>query len=730
MLDTSIPLCRWRRIAFHRLPHTLPHLMGSSHFLLALTLGFAVALNFSCRHVPAGNPPPRASIELNDGWNFCFGAEHGAAALAGAVTGWPTVRLPHTWNAVDGADGGGDYARGSGWYVRRFRVDPAWSGRRVFIQFDGANRTATVHLNGRKLGVHAGGFARFRFDLTDALKFDADNLLVVEVNNAEDGLAPVTADFTFFGGIYRGVRLLALDPLHVDVMNHAADGVFVTPGDVSAARADFHVAVDVRNDSASPMQAVARTIIRDAAGSAVAAREESTAIAANATIRLEQKFTLANPRLWNGRRDPHQYSAEVSIVTDGRVRDQVTQRFGLRSFRVDPDQGFFLNGSHVALHGVNRHQDRAGKGWAISPADEREDFAIVEEIGANAIRVAHYPQSSLWYDLADEHGLVVWAEIPVVNEVPDTAAYLDNAREQLRELIRQNYNRPAICFWSVGNETREVGETSGRAQVNGVASNRVIADLAQLAKQEDPTRLSTYASHHRGEDARNFHTDVLGFNKYQGWYGGAADEFARWADDVHQRFPTLRFGMSEYGAGANIRQHELGGKKPVPGGSWHPEEYQALYHEIWWAAIRARPYLWGTYLWNLFDFAADMRTEGEAPGMNDKGLVTYDRAIRKDAFYFYKANWNPAPMIYVAGRRFAERPAGPTEIKVYSNAPEVELFLNGASAGRVVSEDHVFRWQVNLVPGANRVAAQTVAAPALRDECVLTGVSAPISPAR
>ena len=699
--------------------------MGFSRFFLALTIAIAGGLTFSCRHIPADHAAPiRASVDLNEGWKFHLGAGHESVALAGDVAAWPDVRLPHTWNAADGADGGGDYVRGAGWYVRRFRVDPAWAGRRVYIQFDGANRIATVYLNGRKIGRHAGGFARFRFDLTEGLKRDGDNLLAVEVNNADDGLAPVSADFTFFGGLYRGVHLLALDPLHVDVMDHAADGVFITPTKVSAEAAEFTVAVDLRNDSARPAQATARIVIRDAAGTAVATRDEAAEIAAGSTVRLKPTFSVAHPHLWNGRQDPHQYSAEVSVSAEGRLHDQVRQHFGLRSFQVDPEQGFFLNGAHLALHGVNRHQDRAGKGWAISPADDREDFAMIEEIGANTIRVAHYPQSSLWYDLADERGMVVWAEIPVVNEVLDTEAYLDNAREQLRELIRQNYNRPAICFWSVGNETREVGETSGRASVNGVASNRVIADLAQLAKQEDATRLSTYASHHRGEDARNFHTDVLAFNKYQGWYGGAAGEFAGWADDVHRRFPALRFGMSEYGAGANIRQHEFGGIKPVPGGPWHPEEYQAFYHEVWWQAIQARPYLWGTYVWNMFDFASDMRAEGEAPGMNDKGLVTYDRRTRKDAFYYYKANWNPEPMIHLAGRRFAERPVGETEIKVYSNAAEVELFVNGASAGRMRSDNCIFRWQVELAAGANRIVAQAVGARALRDECVLIGVAA------
>ncbi len=707
--------------------------MGIPRLILAPTLRPACILIFACalfagRLLAADDAPIRRTAPLTEDWGFRCGAESGPAAQAGEVAGWPVVRLPHTWNATDGADGGGDYARGAGWYVRRFRVDPAWAQRRVFIQFDGANRVATVYLNGQKIGTHAGGFARFRFDLTAALKFDGENLLVVEVDNAADGLAPVSADFTFFGGLYRGVHLFAVDPLHIDVMDHAADGVFVTPGKVTPARADFSVAVNVCNDSGRAAPAVIRTVLRDGSGAVVATQEQAREIAAHGATRTAQAFALDHPHLWNGRPDPHQYTAEVSVLVDGQVRDRVSQRFGLRSFSVDPDKGFFLNGAYLDLHGVSRHQDRAGKGWAISEADEREDFALIEEIGATAIRVAHYPQSSLWYDLADEHGLVVWAEIPVVNEVPATAAYTENAREQMRELIRQNYNHPAICFWGVGNETREVGETSSRAQANGPASDHLIADLAQLAQAEDPTRLSTYASHHRAEDTRNFHTQVLAFNKYFGWYGGTVQDFATWADDTHRRFPALRFGMSEYGAGANIRQHDLSGAKPAPGGEWHPEEYQAHYHEVYWAAMRTRPYLWGKFVWNMFDFASDARSEGAAPGMNDKGLVTYDRRTRKDAFYFYKANWNPAPMLHLAGRRFAERPAGATTVTVYSNAPRVELLLNGVSCGTVASDSRVFRWSVTLAAGENRVLARAADGPTLTDECVITGVAKPAAP--
>ncbi len=698
----------------------LPRLIPAKTSRLASLVIFCLALAAGPIRAATDNAV-RLTAPLDEGWAFRFGDGHEAAALAGTTADWESVRVPHTWNAKDGADGGDNYARGNGWYVRHFGADPAWAGRRVFAEFEGVNRSATVYLNGRKIGEHVGGYARFRFDLTEALVAHGENILAVRVNNADDGTAPVTADFTFFGGIYRAARIFAVDPLHVEVMDYASSGVFVTAKRVSAARADVSVAVLLRNDSAATETARVRVELRDAGGRPAGLREKTCEVVAGGTARCDLDFDLKNPRLWQGRKDPHQYTATVTVLAGGRVRDAVAQRFGVRAFNVDADKGFFLNGEYLDLHGVNRHQDRAGQGWAISPEDEREDFALIEEIGATAIRVAHYQQSPLWYDLADEHGLVVWAEIPVVNEVLASPVYLENARQQLRELIRQNYNRPAICFWGVGNETREVGETSGRAAVNGVESDRVIAELAHTAKIEDPTRPSTYASHHRAEDKRNFHAETLAFNKYFGWYGGKPEDFAGWADDVHKRYPALRFGMSEYGAGANPAHHDLSLKKPVPGGPWHPEEYQAYYHEVHWLAMRERPYLWGKFIWNMFDFAADIRAEGEAPGMNDKGLVSYDRKTRKDAFYFYKASWNPAPMVYIAGRRFAERPVGETEIKVYANGTQVELFLNGASCGTVASDTRIFRWKVNLAAGANRIEAL---AAGLNDFCTITGIEA------
>lgn len=687
-----------------------PFLVRSLRCAFAATISFASAIFALGQSV-------RLTQDLGAAWRFHYGDRTATPTWAIAAS-WTEIDLPHTWNAIDGADGGGNYARGTGWYVRRVTLAPEWSAKRVFIEFDGASRSAKVFLNGQLIGEHVGGFARFRFDLTPALRRDAENVLAVAVNNAPDGTAPYSADFTFFGGIYRGVRLVGVDDVHVELMDHASPGVYITPQRVSAGHADVSVAVLLRNDGDRDTAAELEVTLRDAAGSIVATRRQTCELAAGATTRSSVEFALANPRLWHGRRDPHQYRASVVVRTGDVVRDAIEERFGMRSFRIDADGGFFFNGEPLDLHGVSRHQDRAGKGWAISEADEREDFALIREMGCSAVRVAHYQQSPLWFDLADEAGLLVWAEIPVVNEVPAGALFLENARRQLRELIRQNYNRPAIICWGVGNETREDGEKSGGPiRPNGAESNRVLAALAQTAKSEDPTRPSVYASHHQAEDTRNFHTEVTAFNRYYGWYHGRSEEIGPWLDDVHRRYPTLRIGISEYGAGANPTQHELPAHKPPHAGPWHPEEYQNDYHEKHWLALQARPFLWCKFIWNMFDFAIDSRNEGSTPGMNDKGLVTYDRRLKKDAFYWYQANWSAAPVLYLTSRRFRARPAGRSELKAYSNAPRVELWLDGKSLGVAESRDRIFRWPADLSVGEHRVV---VRAGDLSDEIVFT----------
>lgn len=637
---------------------------------------------------------PRFEQSLNSGWKFHLGDARGAEAEAFDDTSWTAVELPHTWNAKDGQDGGGNYFRGTGWYRTRFTAPAAWTNREVYLQFDGANRRADVYLNGQLLGTHLGGFARFRFDATSLLKPGAGNVLAVRVNNEGNDSAPTVADFTFFGGIYRGVSLLVTDRLHIETLDYASPGVYLRQLRVSPERAELSVSVKLADDEERDCDLSIRIRIFDAGGKAVKESAATARIKSRGRTEVAQQLVIEQPHLWDGLRDPYLYRVLVDVDEGGRLHDRVEQPLGLRFFAVDPDRGFFLNGRYLDLHGVCRHQDRLNKGWAISEADEREDFALIREMGANAIRVAHYQQSQLWYSLADQQGLVMWAEIPFVGPALDQPAFVENAREQLRELIRQNYNHPAIIFWGIGNETR------------GASADPLLAQLAAEVRREDPTCLSTYASDHTNEDAKNWHTDITAFNRYYGWYSNSVDGFALWADRIHEQFPRARIGISEYGAGASIRQHEANPKQPQPGSRWHPEEYQALFHETYWKAMRARPFLWCKFVWNMFDFAADQRSEGDTAGRNDKGLVTYDRQTRKDAFFWYKANWSAEPVLYITDRRYVERTSPTTDVKVYSNADSVELFVNGVSRGRQTSDDHIFRWaDVSLQQGENRIEA-------------------------
>lgn len=664
-----------------------------------LTLPVAALLCLSAWQAAAQTlPGPRAVASLNDGWRFHLGDAPGAESEAFRDDGWAAVSLPHTWNAQDGQDGGNNYFRGTGWYRRHFEASPAWAGREVYIQFDGANRRTDVYLNGQLLGTHTGGFARFRFDASGYLK-PGDNLLAVRVNNEVNGVPPTAADFTFFGGIYRGVSLLVTDRLQVETMDYASPGVYLKQEHVSRERADLSVTTKLANHERRAADLTVRVVVADARGRRVKESESNVKVEAGGRAEAVARLALARPHLWDGLRDPYLYKVFAEVYEGRRLRDRVEQPLGLRFFSVDPDAGFFLNGTHVDLHGVNRHQDRPNKGWAISEADEREDFALIREVGASAIRVAHYQQSQLWYSLADEQGVVMWAEIPFVGPALDEPSFADNAVEQLRELIRQNYNHPAILFWGVGNETR------------GAAADALIARLAAEVRAEDPTRLSTYASDHADDDPKNWHTDVTAFNRYFGWYVGAAQDFAAWADRIHRQFPRARVGVSEYGAGASVVQHEAAPARPQPASRWHPEEYQAIFHETYWNAMRTRPFLWCKFVWNMFDFAVDQRNEGDTPGRNDKGLVTYDRKTRKDAFYWYKANWSDQPVLYITSRRYTRRTSPATDVKVYSNADSVELFVNGISKGRRAGENHIFRWAgVALKEGDNRVEARAVRA--------------------
>jgi beta-galactosidase len=671
------------------------------YLLTLIALSFCLPTSFPCAGAESS---PRLILPLDAAWRFLFadGDDSWSSAAYDDST-WERISLPHTWNNFDGQDGGDDYRRGTGWYRTKFQLPDNLNDRRVLVEFDAACKVADVFVNGKSVGTHTGAFARFRFDITDVVRVKGENLLAVRVNNSPSQIVPRGGDFTQFGGLYRPARLLLTAPVHIATLDYASLGVYLTERKVNPAEASVDVRVKLANETKNQFSGVARVCVRDAVGKTVVSSSEKIKLAAGENSEVTVPLTISKPRLWNGKTDPYQYGVTIELVSGNRVIDSIEQPLGLRSFEVLADKGFILNGNQVALHGVCRHQDRPGKGWAITDADHAEDFRLIQEIGANAIRLAHYQHDQYFYNLCDAGGMVVWAEFGFVNEPPETSAARENAKEQLRELIRQNYNHPSIFFWSIGNETS--GKTNNPT---AQAAQALLTELAAVVHEEDATRLSVYASHHDGDDPRNFLTDVIAFNKYFGWYNGTYTNLGMFLGKFHVSNPSVPVGISEYGAGASIYQHEE--NPPVRNrqarGSWHPEEWQTTFHEENWLQIKARPWLWGTFVWNMFDFSSDRRAEGDEFGRNDKGLVTYDRETRKDAFYWYQANWTTNPMVHIVSKRFWERYQPFITVKIYSNAQEVELKINGISLGKTNSADCRFVWpDIKLLPGPNRVEA-------------------------
>lgn len=609
------------------------------------------------------------------------------------------ISLPHTWNAQDALVGKIDYKRGIGNYERTLHIRPEWKGKRLFLRFDGVNNVADVFLNGKNIGEHRGGYSAFIFEITDKVNYGADNRLWVRVNNAEQfDVLPLVGDFNFYGGIYRDVTLLVTEPACISPLDHASPGVYLTQKSVSHQEAQVDARILLSSKEVNG-EATVRLSVKD--GNHVVAESKKTVVLSDGNSEVNLPIVVKQPHLWNGRQDPFCYQAEVTLEQNGRVIDRVAQPLGLRYYRIDPNEGFFLNGKHLTLQGVCRHQDRAEVGNALRRQHHEEDMDLMLEMGVNAIRLAHYQQDEYMYQLADRAGLLVWAEIPFVGPggyadkgFIDLPALKENGRQQLVELIRQNYNHPSIVCWGLFNELKEEGD-------NPIP---YIRELNQLAHQEDATRPTTSASNQDG--SLNFLTDLIAWNRYDGWYGNTPRTLADFLDATHRNHPELRIGISEYGAGASIYHQQDTLKQPAPAGYWHPENWQTYYHIENWKIIHERPFVWGSFVWNMFDFGAAHRHEGDRPGINDKGLVTFDRKVRKDAYYFYKANWNHAtPTLHLAGKRNTRRTKALQDFMVFTNQPQAELFVNGISIGKQQPDAYgVVCWKnVQLQPGSNSV---------------------------
>ena len=683
---------------------------ATSYCLSAL----ALALVFAGGREARAKAPPRRTIPLDAGWRFLRADATGAEAVAFDDHAWGRVALPHTWNAKDGQDGG-DYYRGVGWYRRRLALPRSESGRQLYVELDGAELEATLFVNGHEVGHHAGGTARFRFDVTSVVTPGAANVLAVKVTNAPNpSVPPRSADYTFFGGLYRDVRLVSVDPVHLDMDSFGSSGVLAFQSKVTKESATVSVRASVSNADPAARDADVSASVRvrggPGAGTIVSRASAHLPIPARGTHEATLALQIASPHLWDGVRDPYLYALDVEVTAGGRVVDAVTEPLGLRSLEFDATTGFSLNGAPLGLHGVNRHQDRQDEGWAISTRDQDEDMAILRELGANAVRLAHYQHSQYFYDLCDKYGVIVWAEIPVVNSA-GTGPFVDNAKQQLSELIRQSGNHPSIVTWSVANELQKDKSDAG-------AVEPLVHALDDLAHAEDPSRPTALATFYDATAASAAITDLVGFNRYDGWYVHDIAAFAPGLDVMRARRPQLRMAVSEYGAGASVAIHAAAPKKMD-----HSEEYQALFHEAYWQALAARPWIWGSFVWNLFDFASDGRAEGDHPGRNDKGLVTYDRKIKKDAFYWFKANWSARPFVYVTGRRFSPRAVGATDLKVYSNVATVGLRVNGKALPAQSAPNHLFSWPgVTLKMGGNVIeASAVVGGRTVRDRVTIVG---------
>ena len=636
----------------------------------------------------------RQDILLNNDWNFRFSHQ----VQKGTEV---RVDLPHTWNAQDALSGKIDYKRGIGNYEKNLFIRPEWKGKRLFIRFEGVNNIADVFINRRHIGEHRGGYGAFIFEITGKVEYGKENSILVRVNNGEQlDIMPLVGDFNFYGGIYRDVHLLITDETCISPLVYASLGVRLIQDSVSHRYAKVRAIVDLSNGSSGNQEVELNVRLLDGQR-VVKEGTKNVNLSGNEVMQQELTFEIDQPHLWNGRQDPFLYQAEVTLFRNGQMVDRVTQPLGLRFYRIDPDKGFFLNGKHLPLQGVCRHQDRSEVGNALRPQHHEEDVALMLEMGVNAVRLAHYPQATYFYDLMDKNGIIVWAEIPFVGPggyndkgFVDLPAFRANGKEQLKELIRQHYNHLSICVWGLFNELTELGD-------NPV---EYIKELNVLAHQEDTTRPTTSASNQMGD--LNFITDAIAWNRYDGWYGGTPADLGKWLDRMHKDHPEICIAISEYGAGASIYHQQDSLVKTVPTSWWHPENWQTYYHIENWKTISSRPYVWGSFVWNMFDFGAAHRTEGDRPGINDKGLVTFDRKVRKDAFYFYKANWNrEEPMLYLTGKRNTVRTQRLQTIIAFTNQAGAELFVNGKSYGKAIPDSYaILEWKnVELEPGENEI---------------------------
>lgn len=583
-----------------------------------------------------------------DDWKFI---KENITAENTSMAGGDSITLPHTWNVLDGQDGGNDYYRGTCWYVREFKKPEIQDNEETWMEFEGVAMRGKVYVNGSFAGSHDGGYSTFRVNITEYLK--DENTVAVSVDNSYTReVYPQKADFTFYGGIYRTVSVLTVPKAHFALGYYGGSGVKVTP---HIEGENARIVIEAWTENAVGGEKVTFTVL-DAKGNAVG--EVTTEVSENYT---KVEVSLEQVHLWNGKKAPYLYTLKAELESG----DEVEEKFGCRTFSIDPEKGFFLNGESYPLCGAARHQDRQGVGNALTKEMHEEDMQMMLEMGANTIRMAHYQHDQYFYDLADQYGMIVWAEIPYITEhMPEGRA---NTISQMTELVVQNYNHPSIVCWGLSNEITATGGVTEDL----VENHKILNDLCHQLDQNRPTTMA-HVFMLDPEEELVMLPDIRSYNLYYGWYVGDVEENDSWFDRFHEKHPDTVMGLSEYGADANPQYQSISPEK-----NDYTESYQALYHEHMLKMWSERPYIWAMHVWNMFDFAADGREEGGKPGQNQKGLVTFDRKIKKDAFYIYKAYLSKEPFVHLCGSRYVDRTEKETEIKVYSNQSEVTLYVDG-----------------------------------------------------
>ena len=606
----------------------------------------------------------RQVININSKWAFSKETDRVPESMPNR---WVWVNLPHTWNNIDGQDGDNDYYRGTAFYAKQIRKTDLPDAEKYYLEFCGANASADVYVNGKKLAHHDGGYSSWRVEITGELK--EENLIVAAVDNSVNNTVyPQHADFTFYGGLYRDVNIIAVNDSHFDLDYYGSKGIMVTPK-VEGKDAKVNVEVFVTNKK-NGQQLVYKILDAD-----------KNVVAEKTTEDEQISFDIKNANLWDGRKNPYLYTAIACLYEGKQLLDSVCTRFGCRSYKIDPQKGFILNGREYPLRGVSRHQDWWGLGNALQKKHHKKDMDLIAEMGANTIRLAHYQHDQYFYDLCDEYGMVVWAEIPYISNHMPTGR--ENTISQMRELIVQNYNHPSIVVWGLSNEIT----MSGKSDEDLIENHKILNNLAHDLDNTRPTCIACITACSMDDPYIQI-PDVVSYNHYFGWYGGDTSMNGPWFDAFHEKFPNIPIGCSEYGCEA-LNWHT---SNPEQGD--YTEEYQAYYHEELIKQLFSRKFIWATHVWNMFDFGADARNEGGENGQNHKGLVTFDRKYKKDSFYAYKAWLSDEPFVHICGKRYIDRVEPYTKVTVYSNLDEVELFANGSSLGKQKSKEHFFYFNV------------------------------------